>query len=374
MFNLLKSDVYRLVHGKMLWVATGVLVGLIVLGVVLLSAVSTPQFLYDAARMSATVTVYGTEGADINLDAAPDEALAPLADVTAEDRERAMDAAVDNAAEAAAREASGGEDGAEGVEGADAAEGAENGYAYGMFFEDPENLTMADFEAASREMCTFDSPLDMLGDSLVSGGLLGALVALVVALFFASDFSTRFVRNLPLDRRGRASYYGGRLVLVGLIALYFLAVGCLVSIGGFLLAGFTFAALNSVAEVVAFVGLSWLCVTAYGCLTAVLVWVSRSAGAGVAFALVVATGIAGTLAGSLLQNLGMALPVLAQIQPWLLATCMNHDLALPAASLLAAPEGSVLGMPLAVQIALVGVFWVAVSAAVSLGALRKRDV
>lgn len=368
MFNLLKSDVYRLVHGKMLWVATGVLVGLIVLGVVLLSAVSTPQFLYDAAQMSATVTVYGTEGADINLDAAPDESAAALAEATAEDRERAMDAAIDNAAEAAAREAAGGEDGA------DAAEGTEDEYLYGMLFEDPENLTIADFEAASREMRTFDSPLDMLGDSLVSGGLLGALVALVVALFFASDFSTRFVRNLPLDRRGRASYYGGRLVLVGLIALYFLAVGCLVSIGGFLLAGFTFAALNSVAEVVAFVGLSWLCVTAYGCMTAVLVWVSRSAGAGVAFALVVATGIAGTLVGSLLQNLGMALPVLAQIQPWLLATCMNHDLALPAASLLAAPEGSVLGMPLAVQIALVGVFWVAVSAAVSLGALRKRDV
>lgn len=337
MFNLLKSDVYRLVHGKMLWVATGVLVGLILLGVVLLSAVSTPQFLYDAAQMSATATVYGTEDADINLDVAPDEA-------------------------------------ADGEDGADAAEGTEDEYLYGMLFEDPENLTMADFEAASREMRTFDSPLDMLGDSLVSGGLLGALVALVVALFFASDFSTRFVRNLPLDRRGRASYYGGRLVLVGLIALYFLAVGCLVSIGGFLLAGFTFAALNSVAEVVAFVGLSWLCVTAYGCMTAVLVWVSRSAGAGVAFALVVATGIAGTLAGSLLHNLGMALPVLAQIQPWLLATCMNHDLALPAASLLAAPEGSVLGMPLAVQIALVGLFWVAVSAAVSLGALRKRDV
>ncbi|WP_302963004.1 hypothetical protein [uncultured Adlercreutzia sp.] len=371
MFNLLKSDVYRLVHGKMLWVATGVLVGLIVLGVVLLSAVSAPQFLYDAARMSATATVYGTEGADIDLDAAPDEALAPLADATAEDRERAMDAAIDNAAEAAAREASGGEDGTDGVDGADA---AEDEYLYGMLFEDPENLTMADFEAASREMRTFDSPLDMLGDSLVSGGLLGALVALVVALFFASDFSTRFVRNLPLDRRGRVSYYGGRLVLVGLIALYFLAVGCLVSIGGFLLAGFTFATLNTVAEVVAFVGLSWLCVTAYGCLTAVLVWMSRSAGAGVAFALVVATGIAGTLVGSLLQNLGMALPVLAQIQPWLLATCMNHDLALPAASLLAAPEGSVFGMPLAVQIALVGVFWVAVSAAVSLGALRKRDV
>lgn len=368
MFNLLKSDVYRLVHGKMLWVATGVLVGLIVLGVVLLSAVSTPQFLYDAARMSATATVYGTGDADIDPGAAPDEAASALAEATAEDRERAMDAAVDNAAEAAAREAAGGEDGA------DAAGGTENEYLYGMLFEDPENLTMADFEAASREMRTFDSPLDMLGDSLVSGGLLGALVALVVALFFASDFSTRFVRNLPLDRRGRASYYGGRLVLVGLIALYFLTVGCLVSIGGFLLAGFTFAALNSVAEVVAFVGLSWLCVTAYGCMTAVLVWVSRSGGAGVAFALMVATGIAGTLAGSLLQNLGMALPVLAQIQPWLLATCMNHDLALPAASLLAAPEGSVLGMPLAVQIALVGVFWVAVSAAVSLGALRKRDV
>ncbi|MEC4185179.1 hypothetical protein VJ918_10195 [Adlercreutzia sp. R21] len=352
MFNLLKSDMYRLVHGKMLWVATAVLAGCIVLCAAMMHWVSDPQFLCDAAKMSATVTV--TEADE--LDVAADEAAREMAEATAEERERAMGAA------------SGvGEEG--GV-----ADGGSAGFEALLEFEDPSKLSAADFEETSREMRTIDAPTFMFGDMLVSGGFLGALVAVVVALLIASDFSTKFVRNLPMDRRGRVAYYGGRLVLVAVVALYFLAVGCVLSLVAFLAAGFTFAALDGAAELLVFLGLSWLCLVAYGCMTAVLVWLTRSAGAGVAFALVVATGIAGTMAGSLLQNFGMAVPALAAVQPWLLSTCMNHDLALPAASLLLPAEGAAWAIPVGAQVAIVGAFWVAACTALALAVLRRRDV
>lgn len=351
MFNLLKSDVYRLVHGKMLWVATAVLVGCIVLCAAMMHWVSDPQFLYDAAQMSATVTVGDADEPD-----AADEAAREMAEATAEEHERAMDAA------SAVNEGDG------------AADNASASLEALLEFEDPSSLSVADFEEASREMRTIDTPTSMFGDMLVSGGFLGALVSIVVALLLASDFSTRFVRNLPMDRRGRVAYYGGRLVLVAVVALYFLAVGCVLNVVAFTVAGFTFAALDGAAELLVFLGLSWLCLTAYGCMTAVFVWLTRSAGAGIAFALVVATGIAGTVAGSLLQNLGMAVPALSAVQPWLLATCMNHDLALPAASLLLPAEGAVWAVPVGVQVAIVGLFWVAACAALGLGVLRRRDV
>lgn len=50
MFNLLKSDIYRLVHGKMFWVAAIVLVALSVLAAGMMHWVSSPEFL----RMTAT--------------------------------------------------------------------------------------------------------------------------------------------------------------------------------------------------------------------------------------------------------------------------------------------------------------------------------
>ena len=50
MFNLLKSDIYRLVHGKMLWVAAIVLVALSVLAAGMMHWVSSPEFRDDRER------------------------------------------------------------------------------------------------------------------------------------------------------------------------------------------------------------------------------------------------------------------------------------------------------------------------------------
>ena len=64
MFNLLKSDLYRLVHGKMLWVVTVVVVALSILAAVAMYAVSSPEFLsMSASAMDMTVTACDDETA-----------------------------------------------------------------------------------------------------------------------------------------------------------------------------------------------------------------------------------------------------------------------------------------------------------------------
>lgn len=130
------------------------------------------------------------------------------------------------------------------------------------------------------------------------------VVSLVTALFLAQDFSMRFARNLVMDRRGRVRYYGEKLVLVGLLAAFYLAVAALAGAASFAAAGFTYAAASPLGDLALFLGLAWLLAFAYGCTTAVIVWASRSAGAGVAWALVVSSGIAGSLLGQVLLLLG----------------------------------------------------------------------
>lgn len=190
--------------------------------------------------------------------------------------------------------------------------------------DNPEALSDADFEGVSRDMRTLASPADMLGDMAVSGGALAMVVSLVTALFLAQDFSMRFARNLVMDRRGRVRYYGEKLVLVGLLAAFYLAVAALAGAASFAAAGFTYAAASPLGDLALFLGLAWLLAFAYGCTTAVIVWATRSAGAGVAWALVVSSGIAGSLLGQVLLLLGRGVPWIGALEPWMLASCMQN--------------------------------------------------
>ena len=190
----------------------------------------------------------------------------------------------------------------------------------------------------------------------------------------AQDFSMRFARNLVMDRRGRVRYYGEKLVLVGLLAAFYLAVAALAGAASFAAAGFTYAAASPLGDLALFLGLTWLLAFAYGCTTAVIVWATRSAGAGVAWALVVSSGIAGSLLGQVLLLLGRGVPWIGALEPWTLASCMqnvgNH-----ASTLLATPAAAPLTMaPLAVQVLIVGGVAVALCAALTFGPLRKRDL
>ena len=346
MFNLLKSDLYRLVRGKMLWVVTIIVVAMTILMAATMYAVSSPEFLsMTASSMDMTVT-------------ASDDGAARGAAVDA--MEEAADAAEDTIEDAA--------------EAGEQAADSPSAQLWIRVAEDPQTLNAADFEEVSREMRSFATPTDMLGDFVVLGGALTLTVALVVALFFAQDFTTRFARNLVMDRRGRVRYYGEKILLVGVLAAFFVAVISLVTAVSFAVAGFTYEGANSPADLIAFFGLTWLVTFTYGCSAAVIVWLSRSVGAGVAWAIVVCSGFLGAMAGQVLLLVGGALPWVGALEPWLLASCVQ-DVGAFAGTLLSTPAFPPLTMaPVAVQVLIVGAVWAAVCAALALGALRKRDL
>ncbi len=356
MFNLLKSDMYRLVHGKMLWVVTAIVVAASVFVVAMMHAVSSPEFLsMTASAVDMTVTACEDEGA--RGAASGDETEGPAAASVAAAAEAVEDVA-ENAAEA--------EKGA--------ASGSASAELWASVAEDPQALSEADFEGVSREMRTFTTPADMLGDSVVSGGMLTLIVALVAALFCAQDFTTRFARNLVMDRRGRMRYYGGKIVLVGVLAAFFLAVVSLTSVTSFAVAGFTYEAVNSLTDLLVFFGLTWLVIFAYGCSAAVIVWISRSAGAGVAWAIVVCSGFLGAAVGQVLLSLAVVAPWLGALEPWLLSSCVQ-DLGAFAGALLGTPAAAPLTMvPVAVQVLIAGAVAAGLCGALALGVLRKRDL
>lgn len=374
MFNLLKSDAYRLAHGKMLWVVAAALVGLSVLAAAMMHWVSSPEFL----RMTATgfeVTASISDGASGEVGAGDSADGAAAASGFPEGRGMSLGVAMGTAAGKAEAEAEAWDDD---VAGDGAGDGASSALAsdelWSLVADNPEALSAADFEAVSRDMRTLASPADMLGDMAISGGALAMVVSLVVALFFAQDFTTHFARNLVMDRRGRLRYYGEKLVLVGLLAMFCLVVASLAGAASFAAAGFTYTAESPLGELALFLGLAWLLAFAYGCTTAVVVWTCRSAGAGVAWALVVSSGIAGSLFGQALLLLGRGVLWIGALVPWLPASCMQ-GLGNNASALLAAPAAAPLDMvPLAVQVFIVGAVVAALCVALTFGPLRRRDL
>lgn len=309
MFNLLKSDIYRLVHGKMFWVAAIVLVALSVLAAGMMHWVSSPEFLCMTAtgfEMTVNVSDGATGGAGVlgEGDAGAANASAEAAAAAgASGRGLSLDELDTLGAAEAAGSVESEEDSIRDDETASDSAFASS-ELWDLVADNPEALSDADFEGVSRDMRTLVSPADMLGDMAVSGGALAMVVSLVTALFLAQDFSMRFARNLVMDRRGRVRYYGEKLVLVGFLAAFYLAVAALAGAASFAAAGFTYAAASPLGDLALFLGLAWLLAFAYGCTTAVIVWATRSAGAGVAWALVVSSGIAGSLLGQVAASAG----------------------------------------------------------------------
>lgn len=112
MFNLLKSDMYRLVHGKMLWVVTAIVVVASVLVVAMMHVVSSPEFLsMTASAVDMTVTACEDEGArgaasgdETEGPAAPAASVAAAAEAVEDVAENAAEAEKDAASGSASAE------------------------------------------------------------------------------------------------------------------------------------------------------------------------------------------------------------------------------------------------------------------------------
>ena len=225
MFNLLRSDVYRLVRGKMLWVGLSFLALVVVGAAGLVWFATTPEFAQMVSEqaqqkppqsgMSVTITTPNNAGLDA-------EEVQVLNEKTLGSRT----------------------------------------YSYGNTF---------------------------------MVGFLGLIVAVLAALLASSDFDTGFAKNVLAGRGNRRAYFAEKLVLIAALCGAFLLAGMLLSDAAYAVLGFSYERTETVAEYWSWAGLSWLVLTSYAFLAALIAWATRSKVAGVVFAALVPTGFLGSM-------------------------------------------------------------------------------
>ena len=247
MFNLLKSDVYRLVHGKMLWVGLAFLALVVVGAAGLVWFATTPEFAQmvseqaqeEARQSGATVTLTTPNGAD--LDAEEVQAL----------NEKVIGSRT---------------------------------YSYGNTF---------------------------------MVGFLGLILAVLAALLASSDFDTGFAKNVLAGRGDRRAYFAEKLVLIAVLCGVFLLAGMLLSDAVYAVLGFSYERTETVGEYGSWAALSWLVLTAYAFLGALIAWATRSKTVGVVFAALVPTGFLESMALGAAAVLAPAMPLVGDAVQWL---------------------------------------------------------
>ncbi len=202
--------------------------------------------------------------------------------------------------------------------------------------------------------------------AFLSGGLLGILGSVFIAVFLSRDFKSGFVKNLVMDRRGRWAYYGEKLV--------FLAVCAAFSTLGFALFGFTYEVSESVADVALWLALSWLVSCAYTFLTACVVWLTRQEWLSVLWAVLISSGMIGAFLVQVALMLSRAIPVFAAAAEWTLAGSVA-SIGKGAAYLLTPNSELWLpGMLPVVQVLIVCGLVLVAGIAVTFAACRRRDI
>lgn len=337
MFNLLKSDIYRLVHGKMLWVSLA-LTALFVVGAAgLVWFATTPQF----AQMVAEQAEHDQQNATAS-DYRQDDMSLSAAETTAE-------GTTEPTPEATA------------------------GMAVRFTDGSGANLTPEEVETLNEK--ELPSRTNAYAQVLVAGGVLAMIVSLVTAIFLANDFETGFAKNVFVGRgRRRVAYYFEKLVLCGVLSAVFLLAGMVLTDGAFALAGFEYRASETLGEYWGWVALAWLAVTMYAMATGATVLLTRSKAVGIVFALVVATGALASIVMTVASTFAPAFPVLDDAVKWL-PTSSVALLSSGGVGLLSSTEGTAFaGLAVPAQVALV--LGAAIAACVALAAAvgPRKDV
>lgn len=308
MFNLLKSDIYRLVHGKMLWASLALLTVFVASTVGLVWFATTPVFAQMVNEQAETGQVAETT-------------LGGVIKIT---------------------------DGS----------GAE--------------LTPEETQSLNEKV--LPSRTNSYAQTLISGGILALFVSLMVALFFASDFETGFAKNVFAGRRRRVAYYLEKLMLCGVLTTVFLLVGMVLTDGGFMLAGFESRFVETIGEYWVWVALAWLAVMTYAVATGVVVLLTRSKAAGIAFAIIIATGILASLVMTVASALAPAFPVLADAVKWLPTFSVKLLGAGGIGMLSSTGETALVGLTVPAQIVLVSGVTIAACTALAAVVGPRKDV
>ncbi|OUO86017.1 hypothetical protein B5F40_15490 [Gordonibacter sp. An230] len=333
----MKSDLYRLAHGKMLWVGLALMALLVAGAAGLLWFATTPQFAQMVAdqaerdRQDMTTGSYQQDGSG---------------QLTAE----------------------------EGAEGA-STEMPEATTGGGFRITDGSGASLTPEEVSSFSEKMLPSRTGSYAQMLISGGLLAMVVSLVAALFLASDFETGFAKNVFAGRsRRRAAYHVEKLVLCGVLTAVFLLVSVAATEGAFALAGFEYRAAETLGEYWGWMGLAWLSVMVYAVATGAVVLLSRSKAVGIVFAIIVASGMLANIVVMLASAFAPAFPILNDAVKWLPASGVKL-LGSGGVGLLTSTEGTALaGLTASVQVALVSGAAIAVCTALASAVGSRKDV
>ncbi len=198
------------------------------------------------------------------------------------------------------------------------------------------------------------------------GGVGTGIVSIVIALLFAADFASGYAKNILIAGRMRRVYYGEKALLVALLSAAFLAFGMLAFQAACMAFGISYAQDEPFAEIAAWFGMAVLVLTAYGLMTAVAAWATRSKAAALAVAIVVSGGMLGGVAKLLFSQMERLWEPLGQVAAWL-----------PCSSMLLLADGAsaVLSSPDAlVHILVTGGVFVAAGLAATFGVCARQDV
>ena len=237
---------------------------------------------------------------------------------------------------------------------------------------------VADYEDDLSEVQTLndkvlESPVGIWSNFLESG-FLGILGSCFVGYYLVGDMRGGFIKNLPMDRRGRRRYFAEKLIFAAIVQAVFViafAAFCALSFAAF---GFTYERVESVGFMAAWLAGAWLVECAYAFMTCCVAWFFKREGIVTAWGLGVSSGVLGAVVLSVCQMAAAVVPWLAFVSIWTLRG---------AVMLLGAGEAQLLApnalyplaqLPEMAQVFLVGVIFSAVAAVVALAVCRKRDI
>lgn len=178
-----------------------------------------------------------------------------------------------------------------------------------------EGAGTAPLNSKTLSSFTYDCGQIFFDSSLV--GILGSLLA---ALLILSDFKKGYIKNLPMDNRGRRNYFAEKLIMVALLQVYVIAVCALASLLSFLALGFSFESIEPLGDVALWLFLVWLYSTAMAYLISCIAWLSRNDAVSSATALFLSSGILGVIVLQIIGSLANVFPMLGQIPQFLLAS------------------------------------------------------
>lgn len=212
------------------------------------------------------------------------------------------------------------------------------------------------------------------GNTFLNGGLLGFVGSLFVALFLLADFKRGFVKNLPMDRRGRIAYYGEKVGFVAISQAFFLLVCAAASTASYAAFGFGYEHADSAGDVALWLLLAWLLCVAYALIVACLSWAFRSDALSSVASVVVSSGILGVILTQVFVRASSVVPVLGQIPQWLPVSAIS-DLRDGAVGLASNGAGfTFLQVPAAAHAAVVALVVIVVMCAIVFAACRRKDI